>query len=158
MEWQDVCEAPHLQDLPYKIELNRWGKIEMSPAKNIQGIYQSELVRALYQQFSSGKVITECGVQTKDHVKVADVAWISSERYTQVAHEIAYSQAPEICIEVVSPSNTHQEMAWKMGLYFAAGAQECWLCNEQGELSFFSPQGQMESSQRAPQFPQKIQL
>lgn len=34
MKWQEVCEDKALQDLPYKIELNRWGQIVMSPAKN----------------------------------------------------------------------------------------------------------------------------
>ncbi len=31
MTWEEVCDDPRLQDLPYKIELNQWGNIEMSP-------------------------------------------------------------------------------------------------------------------------------
>ena len=30
--WQEMQEDPTLRDLPYKIELNAWGKVEMSPA------------------------------------------------------------------------------------------------------------------------------
>ena len=33
MKWQEVLEDKSLQDLPYKIELNAWGQIVMSPAK-----------------------------------------------------------------------------------------------------------------------------
>ena len=33
MKWQEVLEDKSLQDLTYKIELNRWGQIVMSPAK-----------------------------------------------------------------------------------------------------------------------------
>ncbi len=31
MEWKEVCENKQLQDLPFKIELNKWGQIVMSP-------------------------------------------------------------------------------------------------------------------------------
>ena len=34
MQWQEVIAHPSLQDLPFKIELNEYGKIEMSPASN----------------------------------------------------------------------------------------------------------------------------
>ena len=37
MRWTEVCNDPALRSLPYKIELNAWGKIEISPASNRQG-------------------------------------------------------------------------------------------------------------------------
>ncbi len=37
MTWADVMANPYLQDLPFKIELNKWGRIEMSPASNEHG-------------------------------------------------------------------------------------------------------------------------
>ena len=33
MQWQDICDDKLLQDLPYKVELNQWGQIVMSPRK-----------------------------------------------------------------------------------------------------------------------------
>ncbi|OKH17440.1 hypothetical protein NIES208_09500 [[Limnothrix rosea] IAM M-220] len=33
MEWQDICDDKLLQDLSYKVELNQWGQIVMSPRK-----------------------------------------------------------------------------------------------------------------------------
>jgi hypothetical protein len=35
--WDEALREPSLQDLPYKIELNSWGKLEMSPASNRHG-------------------------------------------------------------------------------------------------------------------------
>jgi len=32
LRWAEVCRDASLENLPYKIELNAWGKIEMSPA------------------------------------------------------------------------------------------------------------------------------
>lgn len=40
-------------------------------------------------------------------------------------------------MEVLSPSNRRDEMLEKMQLYYAAGAQEVWLCDEHGNMWFF---------------------
>ena len=40
LRWAEVCRDPSLQDLPYKIELNSWGKIEMSPASYRHALLQ----------------------------------------------------------------------------------------------------------------------
>jgi hypothetical protein len=33
MRWEEVCADRQLQDLPFKIELNKWGQIVVSPVK-----------------------------------------------------------------------------------------------------------------------------
>lgn len=35
LQWQDVYEHSELKDLPFKIELNKYGKIVISPVKVI---------------------------------------------------------------------------------------------------------------------------
>jgi hypothetical protein len=47
--WSELCRDPSLEDLPYKIELNAWGKIEMSPASNRPGRLQAEKTAAYLQ-------------------------------------------------------------------------------------------------------------
>ena len=37
MKWDEVCKDTLLQDLPYKVELNEWGNIVLSPASNRHG-------------------------------------------------------------------------------------------------------------------------
>jgi hypothetical protein len=44
MNWQEVCEDKSLIDLPYKIELNRWGQIVMSPADYQHSSFQGEIL------------------------------------------------------------------------------------------------------------------
>lgn len=75
--WQEVLDNPVLQNLPYKIELNEWEKIVMSPASNWYGYIQVELSGVLLRLFKSGRVISECSIQTAKGVKVADVGWCS---------------------------------------------------------------------------------
>ena len=41
LRWAQVVRDPSLQDLPYKIELNARGKIEMSPASNRHVLLQA---------------------------------------------------------------------------------------------------------------------
>ena len=43
MKWAEVCEMPVLQNLPFKIELNEWGNIVMSPASTLRGYLQTEI-------------------------------------------------------------------------------------------------------------------
>jgi hypothetical protein len=71
----DILADPHLQNLPFKIELNRWGRIEMSPASNRHGMVQVDVAAELRQR-TGGRVIVECSIRTSDGVRVADVAWI----------------------------------------------------------------------------------
>src|SRR3954463_10841229 len=79
LRWDEVCRDPSLQDLPYKIELNVWGKVEMSPASNRHGRLQAELAAELKRQLPRGTVITECSILTRIGIRVPDVVWASSE-------------------------------------------------------------------------------
>ena len=149
MEWSEVIENPLFENLPFKIELNRFGQILMSPASNSHGNMEYRAGRALEQSCPPGEIIIECSIQTSDGVKVADVAWASTEFINKYGYSTPYLQAPEICVEILSPSNSDEEMRIKTGLYLACGAQEVWLINTQGKLRFFSHSGELSSSARA---------
>ena len=146
MQWADVLQDPSLQDLPYKIELNEWGQIVMSPASNQHGIYQSDIVWILRNRMDEGKVINECSIATDAGVKVADVAWCSDDFLREHGIETPFTEAPELCVEVISPSNSEQQMQNKMALYFQHGAKECWLVSEDGDVRFFDCDGERKKS------------
>ena len=156
MKWQDVLEHPSLQDLPFKIELNEWGQIVMSPASNRHGFYQGELTSGLKQALPAGRVITECSIDTPKGTKVADLAWASEAFLEQYSFETPYPKAPEVCVEIRSPSNTAAEMEEKTMLYLAKGAREVWICDLEGCLTFYGNEGQLEQSSLAPDFPSQI--
>ena len=58
--WNELCRDPSLEDLPYKIELNAWGKVEMSPASYRHGRLQIELGAELTRQLPNGVAASEC--------------------------------------------------------------------------------------------------
>jgi Uma2 family endonuclease len=159
ISWQEVCENPNLKDLPYKIETNRFDQIIMSPAFSWHGGYQFEIGVLLKKLLPHGRVITECAIETADGTKVPDVIWISKERHAPMRRAFSFSLAPEICVEVISNSNSHEEMQGKTQLYFEAGAQEVWLCNEKGGMEFYL-KGQLQAATASvlcPPFPNHIE-
>jgi Uma2 family endonuclease len=145
MQWQDVLADKSLRDLPYKIELNERGNIEMSPASLLHSLLQGEIATLLRTQLG-GRVFTELAIQTGKGVRVPDVAWGSLHFVEQHIMEICASSAPEICVEIVSPSNSKTEMNEKIALFLESGAIEVWLVDEQGNISFFNVCGQQQKS------------
>ena len=145
MQWSEVIADPALRDLPYKIELNKWGIIEMSPASNWHALTQGDLLVLLRRFFQFGRVLVECSIQTNDGVRVPDVAWCSDEFLVMHGEETPFTKAPELCIEVVSPSNSRHEMERKIGLFLDAGAQEVWLVSREG-FEFYGVEGRRERS------------
>lgn len=146
MQWSEVLADPTLQNLPYKLELNEKGNIEMSPASNFHGYLQSELVWLLRSQLQHGRVITECSIDTPKGVKVADVAWCSTDFILEQGDNTPFTKAPEICIEVLSPSNSFAEMQDKVLLYLAKGAKEVWLVKEPGITAIYRAEGAVSHS------------
>lgn len=158
MKWSEVIEDRQLGNLPFKIELNEWGNIVMSPASNRHGFIQTAIALLLSQLKTSGAVLTECSVQTDKGVKVADVVWGSDDFFVGNQFTTPYETAPEVCIEIVSPSNSSEEMREKKALYLAKGAKEVWVCSETGALSFFNLTGEVKQSELFPRFPGELKL
>lgn len=143
--WDELCRDPSLRDLPYKIELNAWGKIEMSPASNRHGRLQALLAAELNRQLQ-GLVVTECSILTRIGIRVPDVAWASSGFMARFGEITPYTRAPEICVEVMSPTNVRAEIEEKTGAYLAAGAAEVWIVAEDGSVRYFGAAGEQAKS------------
>jgi Uma2 family endonuclease len=152
MNWAEVCENPVLHNLPFKIELNQWGQILMSPITNRQGRWKSRVAYNLSSCAPTGDITSGCSVQTTKGVRVADVAWLSSGFVAKHADATPYPNAPELCVEINSPSNSAGEISEKVELYFEAGAKEVWLCDD-GAMTFISPMGMRKQSKLFPMFP-----
>ena len=146
MQWSEVIDNPYFKNLPFKIELNRYGKVEMTPASNKHGRLQSLIGALLELKLKKGETLTECSIQTTEGVKVADVAWCSKAFIKQYGYETPYSHAPELCIEIVSPSNSKEEMSNKVQLYLLAGAEEVWIVWENGIIDYYNKTGKLDQS------------
>lgn len=148
-KWHELIGDPFFRDMPYKIELNKFGQILMSPASNRHGALQYEFGRAIERVKKSGRLIMECSILTNEGVRVADVAWASDEFITEFGETTPYPKAPEICVEIKSPGNSRAEMEEKTRLYLEKGAQEVWIVDEKATVKFFSHVGEIEHSKIA---------
>jgi len=154
--WADLLRDPTFQDLPYKIETNARGQIILSPHSNRHSFLQDTIQRLLRQYAPEGSTPPEFAIATPHGVKSPDVAWISPER-RQAMQETGDPTpiAPEICIEVLSESNTGEEMNEKRALYREAGAEEVWLVDLDGHIRFFGEK-ELDRSQRVAEMPTQI--
>ncbi len=158
--WDRLASDPDLTPLDWRIETDEHGQIIMSPPPApSHGNSQSEIVWLLRNWNPGGRVITECPVSTRKGVKAADVAWCSARVWDSLDGGSCFETAPEICVEVLSPSNTRGEIEEKKALYFEEGALEVWLVSASGQLSFFlreAPGMARPASELCPEFPRRI--
>ncbi len=157
MAWADICALPELQDLPYKIEQDRHGRIVMSPAPSRHSVLQRRFQKLL-EDALGGIALPECPVVTPEGVKVADVAWMEEAFMRAHQDTDAFPVAPPICVEVKSRWNTAAEMAEKVTLYLAKGAKEVWVLERDGRLRIFAHEGEIERSRLAPDVPSRVVL
>lgn len=159
MQWSEVLAEARLRDLPYKMELNEYGQIVMVPHRPAHSRTRTRIAKWLDRLLPEGESVQELAIHTSRGTKVADVIWCSPQRAAAIFAEdpVEAPLAPEICIEVVSRGNTGSEMEVKRRLYFEAGATEVWLCGPEGEMRFFAPEGELERSRLAPEFPWRVE-
>lgn len=158
MDWQEVVQHPSLNDLPFKIELNEYGAIVMNPVKLNHSFYQGRISNLMEAIRDDGIILVECAVWTPKGTKVADVAWASNKLWKKLKGQVEAMIAPEVCVEVLSISNSDIEMKEKRKLYFECGAKEVWICDEYGNISFYNPKRKISKSGMFPEFPNKIEI
>jgi Uma2 family endonuclease len=144
--WSQVANDPVLRNLPYRIELNKWGHIEMTPPASPMHMDIATTLALLLRESLGSKTLTECAVATAGGVKVADVAWCSADyldrhRNVFANWEAALPQAPELCVEVMSPSNVAAELKEKIALYIESGAHEGWIVYPDRRIEVFDANG-----------------
>jgi len=159
MTWEEILADKTLANLPFRIESDRWGNILMSPPPRSRHVeYQSAISHLLHASLPGGMSMAECPIRTNEGVKSADVAWVSLARRRSKKNDPVYLIAPEICVEVESPSNSEAELAERRRLYFEKGAAEVWICDLYGRMTFYDPTGEIGQSQLCPKFPAQIRL
>ncbi|MEM6364198.1 MAG: Uma2 family endonuclease [Planctomycetota bacterium] len=135
--WAELVANPLWADVPGRMETNQFGHVIMHPPPSGPHCHRQAKIARYLDRLMGEEAFTVCPLVTADGVKELDAAWYSPERYARVRGQSAFEIAPEICIEVISPSNMSDEMIAKRKLYFDAGAIECWTCDQSGEMAYF---------------------
>jgi Uma2 family endonuclease len=150
LRYRALCDDPCLTNVPGKLELDVWGRLLMTPPPSVyHGRVQGNLTYKL-KAVLGGHVITEAPIVTPAGLFLADVAWASSQFMSAHGSEFAFTRAPEICVEVVSPSNSVKELSEKRDAYLAVGAVEVWIIFPQSKrCEFYGEQGRLSVSRYA---------
>lgn len=148
VRYRGLCEDPLFANVPGKIELDLWGRMVMSPPGAYHGLLQGRLCRMLAAL--GGETFVEVPIVTSVGLFAPDVAWASVQFMDLHGRENPLMAAPEICIEVVSPSNSVKELQEKREAYLATGAHEVWIVYPKSKrCEFHGAQGPLERSAHA---------
>ena len=145
--WDEACRDSELARLPHKVELNEWGKIELTPpAPPVHGSFAFEVAK-LMERTLGRRASVECPVLTSIGVRVPDAVWLVAQRGAELDGRQPLLRAPEICVEVLSLTNTAEELDKKTAAYLEAGAQEViWLDPDAKRVRYFGAGGEVQRS------------
>ena len=155
-QWDALHADPLFRDCGYKLELNERGQIIMSPPSNRHTQLQAVIYDILKASGPDGLAFQEYTLQTSGGIKAPDVVWCSKEWFALHKDEHLAATAPEVCVEIMSRSNTLAEMEQKRGFYFERGCHEFILVDLKGFVTVFAPDGQLEQSILFPTFPKQV--
>jgi Uma2 family endonuclease len=129
----------------FHYELHHGDLIRVSRPK-LRHIRLQRRIRQLLEQIFGqlGIVDTEVPFRAlpEYELRAADVAFVSQERWDRADDDDALHGAPEIVIEVLSPSNTVRELAQYCALCLENGACEFWTVDaDRREIKVSTPDG-----------------
>jgi Uma2 family endonuclease len=126
-----VEDLMKLTDQPGKRELVNGEIIEMGASKPRQGRIASQIGARLTQWAQAtgqGAVYSETMFEIGEDVRVPDVAFVAAERIPEEGEpDRPWPFAPDVAIEVVSPSNDYEDLMAKTIEYLKAGVRQVWL-------------------------------
>ncbi len=130
---QEFARLPNPAD-GSKQELVRGEIVKMPPPSFLHGIVQlnvATLLKVFAKEHNLGRVTVESGVITDtepDTVRGPDVAfWSFQSLPADTTPEMYASVAPDLCVEIVSASNTPARTTKKVGEYLNCGSRMVWV-------------------------------
>ena len=141
--WNELASDPASPD---HYELNEFGELILSPKPtNDHQRLEFAVARALEAQLGPEAGI-QISVYTDRGIRVPDVVWMPAERWREAKGKNPCPFVPDVCVEVLSPSNTREEILMKAGAYLRGGAREVIVVGLKGEIEWLGPEGKRESS------------
>ncbi len=128
-----VLTFAEFEQLPWpefgQLELRNGAVFQVAPPKNNHYFVAQNLRQLLAEAGgASGQVSTEFAFRLDDReYRIVDVAFLRSEEWAKFKSQDYYMSAPELAVEILSPSNTASEMVEKRALCLENGAREFWM-------------------------------
>lgn len=129
----------HDPDAPRWSELVRGQVLELTPPGWEHGSLQARLASHLgrwAEAGDAGAVVTAVGfvlARDPDTVRAPDVAFVRQERVPAPRHDGYFEGAPDLAIEIRSPTDRNRRVADVMQDYLAAGTRLVWVVDPRAE-------------------------
>lgn len=125
-----VEELAHLPDDGLRYELDEGELITMAPASEGHGGITAEVVRLLanfVREHNLGRVLTpDTGFRLADDtLRCPDIAFVRKDRVT--GRWTFFQGAPDLAVEVFSPSDSVAQLMRKVHQYLKAGCHTVWV-------------------------------
>ena len=108
--------------------------VRMNPIGRSHAYVAANLSMTLNQfvrQHKLGEVLVgEIGIfiqRGPDRIRAADIAFVSTERLAQTTESGYLKTAPDLVVEIISPSDRWQDVRDKLEDYFAIGVHRVWI-------------------------------
>jgi Uma2 family endonuclease len=135
---KSLMTAEELIEFPnddYKYELVEGELIRMAPTGGEHGVLTISLGYLLYSHVKAQDLGIVCGAETgfvlrrtPDTVRAPDVSFVTKERIPASGVPKTYWPfAPDLAVEVVSPSDRFDEVQTKVAEYLTAGTRLVWV-------------------------------
>lgn len=132
MTGEELLQHPELE----RCELVDGRVILLPPTEPTHGGIEGNLyyeLRTWARSTGRGKALVgDVGIYLRrkpDTVRAPDVSYISNERYAQYVGSGFLNIAPELAVEVLSPSDRLSEVTEKVGAFLQAGVDRVWVVN-----------------------------
>jgi Uma2 family endonuclease len=145
---------------PFYYELRHGELVSVTRPKLKHHLLQDRLVGLLREAAGgAGYVSMEVAFRPLPdyELRVADVAYISRERWENIDPESYFQGAPDLVIEVLSPSNTAYEINDKEKLCLENGAREFWVVDPKlRQVKVSTPDGITTTCREGQEVPLRI--
>jgi Uma2 family endonuclease len=130
---------------PFYYELRRGELVQVSRPTSKHASIQRRIRRLLERALdATGVVDSEFAFRAlpEYELRVADVAYVVRERAVSINEDDNLYGAPDLVIEVLSPSNTAREIKEKADLCFANGCRQFWVVDSRvRQIAVSTPDG-----------------
>lgn len=137
-----------LENIPekdgFRYELRNGEIIQVPPPKPRHWSIQQRLVDLLRRAAGSAGIVgAEFGFAIpQSNYRIVDVAFIAARRWDAADKDHDFPGAPDLAVEILSPSNSATEMRDKRKLCLENGSREFWIVDpEQREVEVSTPDG-----------------
>ena len=143
-------ELLNMPDDGYRYELVRGELRKMAPTNDAHGDIAAHIHGSLYPYVRANNLgrtrIAESGFVLEldpDHVRAPDVSFVRRERIEAIGRQNRFwPEAPDLAIEVISPTDRYTEVNEKVADYLAAGTRMVVVVNPRNQtVNVHTPEG-----------------